>query len=149
MALDYVSVPAGSPSNFLQNELRNSTSGFPSPAEDYLDIRIDLNKELIIHPSSTFFLRAKGHSMTRSGINNGDLLIVDRSLDPIPGNIVIALLDNSFTLKRLTNKKGVPLLETDPAIETPVDLSHCNNVQIWGVVVYSIHYLNLAQRTNN
>ncbi len=147
MSLGDMSSHVGVPSPFSPGEStrRVMTSGFPSPAEDYLNPSIDLNRELIHHPSSTFFLRVKGHSMTRSGVNNGDLLIVDRSLDPTPGNVVVVLLDGSFTLKRLANNNGLPLLKTDSPGESPIDLSHCNEAQIWGVAIYSIHYLSLKQ----
>ena len=75
-------------------------AGFPSPAEDYVDVGIDLNEQLIRHPTSTFFLHVSGHSMTDAGIHDGDLLVVDRSLDPRPGQVVVAVLDGAFTLKR-------------------------------------------------
>ena len=81
-------------------------AGFPSPADDYIEVGIDLNEQLIRHPSSTFFLRVSGDSMTGAGIHHGDLLVVDRSLDPRPGRVVVAVLDGSFTLKRLARYRG-------------------------------------------
>ena len=81
-------------------------AGFPSPADDYIDVGIDLNEQLIRHPSSTFFLRVSGDSMTGAGIHHGDLLVVDRSLDPRPGRVVVAVLDGAFTLKRLARYCG-------------------------------------------
>ncbi|WP_269623135.1 LexA family protein [Prochlorococcus marinus] len=116
-------------------------AGFPSPADDYIDIGIDLNEELIRHPSSTFFLRVKGQSMSNAGILDGDLLIVDRSLDPKPGRIVVAIIDGSFTLKKLTYQKGIPYLEAEHPNYPSIDLRHHDNVQIWGVAIYSIHSL--------
>ena len=86
-------------------------AGFPSPADDYIDIGIDLNEQLIRHPASTFFLRVSGDSMTGAGIHDGDLLVVDRSLDAKPGRIVIAILDGAFTLKRLQRRNGLLVLE--------------------------------------
>ncbi len=80
--------------------MENVAAGFPSPADDYIDVGIDLNEQLIRHPISTFFLRVSGDSMTNAGIQHGDLLIVDRSLDPRPGNVVIAVLDGAFTCSR-------------------------------------------------
>ena len=77
------------------------SAGFPSPADDYIDAGIDLNEQLIRNPTSTFLLRVSGNSMTATGIYNGDLLVIDRSLDPHPGHIVVAVLDGAFTLKRL------------------------------------------------
>ena len=118
------------------------SAGFPSPADDYLDIGIDLNQTLIQHPSSTFFLRVSGNSMTGAGIQNGDLLIVDRSLNPFPGQIVIAVLDGSFTLKRLIRKNGVLYLEAEHPSYPLLDLRNYLDVHIWGVAIYSIHSLN-------
>jgi len=81
------------------------SAGFPSPAEDYIELGIDLNKYLIKNPISTFFLRVSGSSMNNAGIYNNDLLIIDRSINPKPGHIVVALLDEEFTLKRLIKEK--------------------------------------------
>ena len=117
------------------------SAGFPSPADDYVDNRIDLNEELICHPASTFFLRVKGESMSNAGVLNGDLLIVDRSLEPQPGHLVVAILDGSFTLKRLTYKRGIPYLEAEHPNYPAIDLRNYENVQIWGVAIYSIHSL--------
>ena len=118
------------------------SAGFPSPADDYIDIDIDLNEQLIRHPISTFFLRVSGNSMTGAGIHNDDLLIVDRSIEAHPGHIVVAVLDGNFILKRLMLKNGVPYLEADNPEYTPIDLRQYNNVQIWGVAIHSIHSLN-------
>jgi SOS-response transcriptional repressors (RecA-mediated autopeptidases) len=86
-------------------------AGFPSPADDYVEVGIDLNDQLIRHPTSTFFLRVSGDSMTGAGIHDGDLLVVDRSLDPRPGRVVVAVLDGGFTLKRLARHRGRLRLE--------------------------------------
>ena len=87
------------------------SAGFPSPAEDYIELGIDLNKYLIKNPISTFFLRVSGNSMNNAGIYNNDLIIIDRSINPNPGHIVVALLDGEFTLKRLISC----LLYTSPS----------------------------------
>ena len=81
-------------------------AGFPSPADDYVEVGIDLNEQLIHHPTSTFFLRVSGDSMLGAGIHDGDLLVVDRSLDARPGRVVVAVLDGAFTLKRLVRHRG-------------------------------------------
>ena len=86
-------------------------AGFPSPADDYVEVGIDLNDQLIRHPTSTFFLRVSGESMLGAGIHDGDLLVVDRSLDPRPGRVVVAVLDGEFTLKRLVQHHGRLRLE--------------------------------------
>ncbi len=131
------------PSNFLIPLVSDHiAAGFPSPGDDYIENRIDLNEELIRHPISTFFLRVKGESMSKAGILDGDLLIVDRSLDPRPGNIVVAILDGSFTLKKLTYKKGLTYLEAAHPNYPAIDLRNYENGQIWGVAIYSIHRLS-------
>ncbi|MGC6483339.1 MAG: LexA family protein [Synechococcus sp.] len=116
-------------------------AGFPSPADDYVEVSIDLNEQLIRHPSSTFFLRVSGDSMTGAGIHDGDLLVVDRSLNPRPGRIVVAVLDGAFTLKRLMrDHNGLHLEAANPAYPR-LDLHRCSDVQIWGVAVHVIHPL--------
>ncbi len=134
------------PSLALPIASESISAGFPSPADDYLEAGIDLNKELVTHPASTFFLRVSGESMSGAGINNGDLLIVDRSLDPHPGNIVVAILDGAFTLKRLTHHQGRLRLEAENPDYPPFELNNYEEVQVWGVAIYSIHKLNLASR---
>ena len=124
--------------------LENITAGFPSPAEDYIDIGIDLNEQLIQNPSSTFFLRVSGESMTGAGIHNGDLLIVDRSVNAQPGKIVIAILDGEFTVKQLTYHQGQIYLEAHHPNYPAIDLRNYGEVQIWGVAIYTIHNLNAS-----
>jgi DNA polymerase V len=114
-------------------------AGFPSPADDYIDIGIDLNEVLIRHPSSTFFLRVSGDSMTGAGIQHGDLLVVDRSLEARPGRIVVAVLDGAFTLKRLMRHQGRLRLEAANSAYPPLELDRCGDVQIWGVAIHVIH----------
>ena len=121
-------------------------AGFPSPAEDYEDMGIDLNKELIINPICSFFLRVSGCSMTNAGIQDGDLLIVDRSIDPRPGNVVVALLDGSFTLKRLINKDGITYLKSDNPNYPLINTKDYESIQIWGVATYSIHKLKCINK---
>ena len=118
------------------------SAGFPSPADDYIDAGIDLNEQLIRNPASTFLLRVSGNSMTGAGIYNGDLLVVDRSLDPHPGQIVVAVIEGAFTLKRLVLRNKVLSLEADNPDYQPIDLRQYENVQIWGVAIHSIHSLN-------
>ena len=117
------------------------SAGFPSPAENYLEKGIDLNEHLIRNPSSTFFLKVDGMSMTNAGINNNDLIIVDRSLDPKPGHIVVAILDGEFTLKRLIRKNNLDYLKAENSQYPLLSLSNFEYVQIWGVAIYSIHKL--------
>ena len=116
-------------------------AGFPSPADDYIDSGIDLNEALIRHPSSTFFLRVSGDSMVGAGIQHGDLLVVDRSLEARPGRIVVAVLDGAFTLKRLARHHGRLRLEAANSAYPPLELHQCGDVQIWGVAIHVIHPL--------
>jgi DNA polymerase V len=116
-------------------------AGFPSPADDYIETGIDLNEALIRHPSSTFFLRVSGDSMRGAGIQHGDLLIVDRSLEFRSGRIVVAVIEGAFTLKRLVQHQGQWRLEAAhpayPAMPLNDDLDHC----LWGVASHAIHAL--------
>ena len=116
-------------------------AGFPSPADDYVEVGIDLNDQLIRHPTSTFFLRVSGESMLGAGIHDGDLLVVDRSLDPRPGRVVVAVLDGEFTLKRLVQHHGRQRLEAANPAYPPLELHRCGDVQIWGVAIHVIHPL--------
>ena len=121
------------------------SAGFPSPAEDYIERGIDLNKHLIKNPISTFFLRVSGHSMNNSGIYNNDLIIIDRSIKPNPGHIVVAILDGEFTVKRLIKDQNNYYLKADKANYPPINLYQYSDLEIWGVAIYSIHEL---QKTN-
>ena len=115
------------------------SAGFPSPADDYTEQNIDLNEHLIKNPFSTFFLRVKGDSMINSGIQNHDLIIVDKSLIAVPGNIVIAMIDGEFTVKRLEKKDGELYLKAENDSYPDFNFKNHNEIQIWGVVIYSIH----------
>ncbi len=113
-------------------------AGFPSPAEDYLEMRLDLNKKLIAHPSQTFFLRVNGESMNGDGISDGDLLVVDRSLSPTDHSILVCFMDGEFTLKRACFKKdGCFLVSSNPDFK-PVKINSGSDFRVWGVVTYSI-----------
>ena len=116
-------------------------AGFPSPADDYLDKKLDLNELLIQHPAATFFVRVEGDSMREAGIHSGDTLIVDRALRPKDGQVVIAVLHGELTVKRIKKMKNkiflVPENKDFMPIEVPADASF----EVWGVVTYVIHKL--------
>ncbi|RAP34863.1 DNA polymerase V [Legionella quinlivanii] len=114
-------------------------AGFPSPADDYIEAHLNLNEFLIKHPSSTFLLTASGDSMKEAGIHNGDLLIVDSSLEATHGKIVIAAIDGELTVKRLSRLGGqVQLLPENPAFSA-IDITENQDLVIWGVVTHVIH----------
>ena len=115
------------------------SAGFPSPADDYIEENIDLNEYLIKNPFSTFFIRVKGDSMINAGIQNQDLILVDKSLIAKPGNIVIAMIDGEFTIKRLEKKKDELYLKSENHNYPNFNFANHNDIQIWGVVIYSIH----------
>ncbi len=115
------------------------SAGFPSPADDYTEENIDLNEHLISNPFSTFFLRVKGESMINAGIKNKDLIIVDKSLIAKPGDIVIAMIDGEFTIKRLSIKNDELYLKAENHNYPDFSFKNHIDIQIWGVVIYSIH----------
>ncbi|MEZ7197533.1 LexA family protein [Pseudodesulfovibrio karagichevae] len=114
-------------------------AGFPSPAEEYLEKRLDLNELLVARPESTYFVRVSGDSMIGAGIHHGDLLVVDRSLDPRPGQVIIALVDGEFTVKRLRKTPmGLELAPENPEYGV-IPLSEETDFQVWGVVLHVVH----------
>lgn len=116
-------------------------AGFPSPADDYVSEALDLNEHLISRQDATFFLRARGHSMMGAGIQDGDLLIVDRSLTPTHQSVVIALVDGEFTVKRLYKRADrIRLLSENPDFP-PIEFQEGQELQIWGVAIHVIHSL--------
>jgi len=117
------------------------SAGFPSPAQDFIDLSIDLNKELIKHPSSTFFGRVRGSSMKDAGINNGDLLIVDKSMNPTDGKIAVCFIDGEFTVKRLKVEKDCCWLVPENESYEPIRVTAENDFIVWGIVIYVIKAL--------
>ena len=114
-------------------------AGFPSPASDYMEGRLDLNELMVKHRTATFFVRAAGDSMTGAGIHSGDILVVDKSLAPEPGNIVIAEVDGEFTVKRLRREgRTVWLMPENEAFE-PIELGEGADLRVWGVVTFVVH----------
>ncbi len=116
-------------------------AGFPSPAESFVDKKLDLNEYLISHPAATFFLRVEGDSMINAGIHSGDILIVDRSIEPSNGKIVIAYLDNDFTVKRFVKQNNKCMLAPENPDYPLIVINDNMNLEIWGVVTFVIHSL--------
>ncbi len=116
-------------------------AGFPSPAADHTRKRIDLNEHLIRNKEATFIFRVKGDSMTGAGIYEGDSLLVDRSIDAKHGHIVLAVLNNEFTVKRLHRRGGTVKLMPESNLYPPMVVKNEDELVIWGVVTYNLHKL--------
>ncbi|MCG8710014.1 translesion error-prone DNA polymerase V autoproteolytic subunit [Brenneria sp. 4F2] len=113
-------------------------AGFPSPAQDYVEQRIDLNNVCIRHPGATYFLRVSGESMIDGHISDGDLLVVDSALEAKHGDIVIAAVDGEFTVKRLQRSPNLALLPMNPSYK-PLYINQDDRLEIFGVVTFVIH----------
>jgi len=114
-------------------------AGFPSPADDFVESRLDLNDYLIDKPAATYFLRVNGNSMIDLSINDGDLLIVDRSLEPKNNNVVVASIDGDFTVKIFQKRaKQVRLIPANKMFK-PIVVQDGENLMIWGTVKHVIH----------
>ncbi len=115
------------------------SAGFPSPADDYIESKLDLNELLIRHPAATFFVKVSGDSMINAGIHHGDLLIVDRAEAPVNKSIVIAVLNGELTVKRLIkDKEAVYLMPENPQYDR-ITVTPEMEFEVWGVVVHVIH----------
>lgn len=113
-------------------------AGFPSPADDYIEAHLSLDELLIHHRAATFFVRAKGNSMVGAGIFDNDLLIVDKSLSPASGNIVIAVVDGELTVKRLILRGDQVILKPENPQFQAIEFKDGQELQIWGVVTSSV-----------
>ncbi|OGU57666.1 MAG: peptidase S24 [Ignavibacteria bacterium GWF2_33_9] len=121
--------------------LESVSAGFPSPADDYLEGKLDLNDFLISNPAATFLVRVTGDSMIDSGIYSGDLLIVDRSIHPKDSNIVIAVINGELTVKRLRYTKNKLYLYPENQNYEPIEITQEMNFEVWGVVKTVVHSL--------
>lgn len=119
--------------------LSKVSCGFPSPADNYIESKLDLNEHLVQHPAATFFVRVEGQSMIEDGIYEGDLLIVDKSLKPVDGSIIIVAIDGELTVKKLKikNNEGY-LTPSNPNYKT-IKVNENQELHCWGVVTYAIH----------
>jgi DNA polymerase V len=114
------------------------SAGFPSPADDFIEQSLDLNKELIKNAPSTFYARVKGDSMKNAGIDNGDLIIIDKSIEPANGKIAVCFLDGEFTLKRLKIENHVCWLMPENENYKPIKATKDNDFLVWGIVLHVI-----------
>ena len=117
------------------------SAGFPSPADDYIERPLDLNEHLITNPPATFFVRVSGQSMKDAGIHDGDLLIVERSLTPVDGSVVIASIFGELTVKRIRKRGNQLFLVPDNNAYEPIEISSEMELNIWGVCKHVIHGL--------
>ncbi len=114
-------------------------AGFPSPAQDYISESIDLNRTLIKHPASTFYAKVVGDSMSGEGITEGDILIIDRSIEAEHGDLAVCCIDGEFTLKRLCLNRGNKIyLMPSNRKYNPIEVTKDNDFMVWGVVIYTI-----------
>lgn len=122
------------------------SAGFPSPAQDYVEQTLDLNELCIKRPAATFFVRVEGESMIEAGIFNNDILVVDRSVKPAHGDIVVAQIDGEFTVKELCLRPTLKLIPRNSAYE-PIYLASDNELQIFGVVTNVIRQISRSLKT--
>lgn len=114
-------------------------AGFPSPADDFIEKKLDLNEHLIKKPAATYFVQVEGESMKNAGILSGDILVVDRSLNAGHNTIIVAMLDGEFIVKRLLIRGKKYTLYSDNPDYHDIDISIDHNFEVWGVVTYAIH----------
>ena len=139
--LKIISIPKSSKNQKIEIPIFTDrvSAGFPSPASDYIEDNLDLNKYLIPHPAATFIVKASGHSMIDAHIQSGDLLIVDKSLTPKHNNIVIASIFGDLTVKRLRKKNRNIFLVSNNSDYPSFQIKEEMECFIWGVVTYVIH----------
>lgn len=116
-------------------------AGFPSPAMDFVDLRIDMNKYLIRHPEATFYGKVKGVSMKNEGIDDGDLLVIDKSLEPANGKIAVCFIDGEFTVKKIKLERNHCWLMPANEEFAPIKVDDENDFMIWGIVTHIIKAL--------
>lgn len=121
--------------------LATVAAGFPSPADDFIDKKLDLNEYCIEHPEATFFVRVHGDSMLEAGVHSGDVLVVDRALEPRNNRVIIAALNGELTVKRIRKTPDKLFLMPEHPDFAPIEVTHEASFEIWGVVSYVIHKL--------
>ena len=117
------------------------SAGFPSPADDFKELRISIDKEVVKNETATFYARVSGESMQGAGLDDGDLLVIDRSLEPEDNKIAICFIDGEFTVKRLKVEKDCVYLMPENPKYQPIKVTEDNELIIWGVVTYVVKKL--------
>lgn len=125
---------------FIERPIVNEdiVAGFPSPAEDFKEVRISLDKELVKNENATFYARVRGNSMIDANIEDGDLLVIDRSIETRNGKIAVCMIDGEFTIKRLKVEKDCVYLMPENKAFEPIKVTEENELIIWGIVTYVI-----------
>lgn len=118
------------------------SAGFPSPADDFKEVRISLDQELVKNQESTFYARVSGESMKDAGLSDGDLLVIDKSLEPQNNKIAVCFLDGEFTVKRIIKQKGALYLKAENKNYKDILINENNDLLIWGIVTYVIKKIN-------
>jgi DNA polymerase V len=116
-------------------------AGFPSPADDFLEKELDLNELLVRNPAATFLVRVRGESMKNAGIFDGDIIVVDRTVEPDDGKVVLGVLNGEFTVKRIDKKNGRLFLMPENPKFDPIEINEAMEFHVWGVVTYCLHRL--------
>ena len=117
------------------------SAGFPSPADDFKELRISIDQEVVKNEEATFYARVAGQSMIGAGLDDGDLLVIDRSLEPQDGKIAVCLIDGDFTVKRLKVEKDCVWLVAENKRYKPIQVSEENELMIWGIVTHVLKAL--------
>ncbi|MDE6651060.1 MAG: translesion error-prone DNA polymerase V autoproteolytic subunit, partial [Paramuribaculum sp.] len=132
--LYYPDLATSLPLPFADDGIR---AGFPSPAQDYISATIDLNETLVEHPAATFYARVVGDSMAEEGITEGDIIVIDKSIEPQHGDLAVCCLDGEFTLKRLrfVSANRIFLMPSNRKYR-PIEVTPDNNFIVWGIVTY-------------
>lgn len=114
-------------------------AGFPSPADDFIEMEINLQDYIVKNKEATFCVKVEGTSMTKAGINSGDIMIVDRSLHPKHNDIVLAVIDGEFTVKRIAVNENSLYLMPENDNFSPIKITTAMNFQVWGIITHIIH----------
>ena len=125
----------GKPSYLAQEGI---SAGFPSPADDFKELRISIDREVVKNEEATFYARVSGESMQGAGLDDGDLLVIDRSIEPQDNKIAVCFIDGEFTVKRLKVEKDCIYLMPENPRYQPIKVTEENQLQIWGVVTYVV-----------
>lgn len=135
LSMHNIDISSSLPLQFADEGIK---AGFPSPAQDYLEQAIDLNKELIRHPASTFYGRVVGNSMRDEGIEDGDILVIDKSLELIDDDLAVCFIDGEFTVKRVRLEADAAWLVPSNSDYPLIKVTKDNDFMVWGIVTYTI-----------